>query len=248
MDTESLKSDLKIQNYANIIKTLYESNSNDAYEWTLKNCEDGHVPLLYFLVRSYHLTKFDNNRYDTIRCAFKMALKSLIMAMIHISTCNEVNKSFDIVNILTVKYDEKFKDYLTAKIFEECLPEVYEFFELKFKTEIQNIDNTNPTSSFPEPYWTYNCSRGGWGQSAIQCYYNEDEINYIKKNFIENYSDACQKRFMAFEQSKEKIKIILDNLRDNNVLELEKGFSSLDLVKSNILKSDNSNYDNCFLQ
>jgi hypothetical protein len=248
MDIENLNKELDNQNYSNIIKTLYNSNSNDAYEWTLKNCEDGHVPLLYFLVRSYNLTKFDNNRYDTIRCAFKMALKSIIMAMIHISTCIEINKSFDIVNILTTKYDEKFKDYLTEKIFEDCLSEVYEFFDQKFKVEIQNIDSSNPKSSFPDPYWTYNCSRGGWGQSAIQCYYDENEINYIKKNFMDNYSEACQKRFIAFEQSKEKIKLILDNLKKNNVLELEKGFSTLEIIKKNILNNDQNNYDNCFIQ
>ena len=248
MDTETLNQDLKNQNYSNIIKTLYNSNCNEAYEWTLKNCEEGHIPLLYFLVRSYNLTKFDNNRYDTIRCAFKMALKSLIMSMIHISTCIEINKSFDIVNILTSKYDEKFKDFLTVKIFEDCLIEVYEFFDLKFKTDIQNIDSSDPKSSFPEPYWTYNCSKGGWGQSAIQCYYDHEEIKYIKKNFIDNYSDACQKRFIAFEQSKEKIKIILDNFKNNNILELEKGFSSLELVKKNILNSENNNHENCFLQ
>jgi len=248
MNSETLNQELKNQNYSNIIKTLYDSNSNDAYEWTLKNCETGHVPLLYFLVRSYHLSKFDNNRYDTIRCAFKMCLKSIIMSMIHISTCIEINKSFDIVNILTSKYDEKFKDYLTIEIFEDCLTEVYDFFDLKFKIDIQNIDSSNPISSFPDPYWTYNCSKGGWGQSAIQCYYDEKEINYIKNNFIDNYSDACQKRFMAFEQSKEKIKIILDNLKKNNILELEKGFTSLELVKKNILNNDKNIYDNCFVQ
>jgi hypothetical protein len=248
MDTETLNQDIKTQNYSNIIKTLYHANCNDSYEWTLKNCEDGHVPLWYFLVRSYHLTKFDNNRYDTIRCAFKMALKSIIMSMIHISTCIEVNKSFDIVNILTSKYDEKFKDYLTVKIFEDCLIDVYEYFDLKFKKEIQDIDSSDPISVFPEPYWSYNCSKGGWGQSAIQCYYNEEEINYIKKHFIENYSDACQKRFIAFEQSKEKIKLILDNLKSNDILELEKGFSTIDLVKKNILKSENNLYENCFVQ
>jgi hypothetical protein len=248
MDIETLDQYLKNQNYSNIIKILYNSNSNDAYEWTLKNCEDGHVPLLYFLVRSYHLTKFDNNRYDTIRCAFKMALKSIIMGMIHISTCIEINKSFDIVNILTAKYDEKFRDYLTVKIFEDCLSEVYEFFDLKFKSEIQNIDSSTPVSSFPEPHWTYNCSRGGWGESAIQCYYDEEEINYVKKNFIETYSDACQKRFIAFEQSKEKIKLILENLKKNNILELEKGFSSLELIKKNILNNDQQIHDNCFVQ
>ena len=177
-----------------------------------------------------------------------MALKSIIMAMIHISTCIEINKSFDIVNILTTKYDEKFKDYLTEKIFEDCLSEVYEFFDQKFKVEIQNIDSSNPKSSFPDPYWTYNCSRGGWGQSAIQCYYDENEINYIKKNFMDNYSEACQKRFIAFEQSKEKIKLILDNLKKNNVLELEKGFSTLEIIKKNILNNDQNNYDNCFIQ
>ena len=177
-----------------------------------------------------------------------MALKSIIMSMIHISTCIEVNKSFDIVNILTSKYDEKFKDYLTVKIFEDCLIDVYEYFDLKFKKEIQDIDSSDPISVFPEPYWSYNCSKGGWGQSAIQCYYNEEEINYIKKHFIENYSDACQKRFIAFEQSKEKIKLILDNLKSNDILELEKGFSTIDLVKKNILKSENNLYENCFVQ
>ena len=248
MDIESLDSDLKKQNYSYIISTLYKSDKNKAYEWTLKKCENGHIPLWYYLVRSYHLTKFDNNRYDTIRLAFKMALKSIIMAMIHISTCNEINKSFDIVNILTNKYDEKFKDYLTSDIFEDCLNDVYEYFDNKFKKEIQQIDNKEQVSSFPLPYWTYNCSKGGWGQSAIQCYYNEEEINYIKKNFIENYSDACQKRFVAFEQSKEKIKIILDNLKKNKYLELEKGFCSLELVKKNILTTEENSYENCFIQ
>ena len=248
MDTETLNQELINQNYSNIIKTLYKADTNEAYEWTLKNCEDGHVPLLYFLVRSYHLSKFDNNRYDTIRCAFKMALKSIIMSMIHISTCIEINKSFDIVNILTSKYDEKFKDYLTIQIFEDCLSEVYEYFDTKFKKEIQNIDSSDPKSCFPEPYWTYNCSRGGWGQSAIQCYYDDEEINYIKKNFMDNYSEACQKRFIAFEQSKEKIKLIFDNFKKNKILELEKGFSTLELVKKNILNNDQNVYDNCFVQ
>ena len=32
MDIETLNKDLKNQNYSNIIKTLYKSNSNDAYE------------------------------------------------------------------------------------------------------------------------------------------------------------------------------------------------------------------------
>ena len=53
---------------------------------------------------------------------------------------------------------------------------------------------------------------------------------------------------MAFEQSKEKIKIILDNLKKNNILELEKGFTSLELVKKNILNNDKNIYDNCFVQ
>ena len=65
---------------------------------------------------------------------------------------------------------------------------------------------------------------------------------------MDNYSEACQKRFIAFEQSKEKIKLILDNLKKNNVLELEKGFSTLEIIKKNILNNDQNNYDNCFIQ
>ena len=156
----------------------------------------------------------------------------------------EINKSFDIVNILTAKYDEKFKDYLTVKIFEDYYQK---YMNILFKFKVKyNIIHT-PISSFPEP-WTYNCSRGGWGESAIQCYYDEEEIKYVKKNFIETYSDACQKRFVAFEQSKEKIKLILENFKKNKILELEKGFSSLELIKKNILNNDQLVHDNCFVQ
>ena len=116
MDIQKLNNELKIQNYSYVIQTLYTSNNNEAYEWALKKCDEGHIPLWYFLVRSYHISKFDNNRYDTIRQAFKMALKSLILSIIHISCCNEINKSFEIVNILSNKYDEKFRGYLTDQI------------------------------------------------------------------------------------------------------------------------------------
>jgi hypothetical protein len=245
MDMEKLNEELKNQNYSYIIQTLYNSDPNNAYEWALKKCDDGHVPLWYFLVRSYHLSTFDNNRYDTIRQAFKMALKSLILAMIHISCCNEINKSFEIVNILSYKYDEKFSGYLTVQIFEECIKEVYDYFDEKFKNDIKNIDNTNPISDFPDPYWVYNCIKGGWRQSAIQCHYNPNELDYIKKKFISNYSESCEKRFLAYEQSKEKISIILEYFKKNNCLELEKGFNTIELVRE---LNNNDNVDNCFLQ
>ena len=247
MDIEKLNDELKNQNYSYIIQTLYSSDPNIAYEWTLKQCDEGHVPLWYFLVRSYHLSKFDNNRSDTVRQAFIMALKSIILAMIHISCCNEINKTFEIVNILSYKYDEKFKGYLTENIFEECIKEVYEYFDQKFKIDIRNIDNSEPKSDFPNPYWIYNCIKGGWRQSAIQCHYNQSELEYIKKKFINNYSDSCEKRFLAFEQSKEKISIVLEYFKKYNSLEFEKGFNTLELVRE-LNNSNENNAENCFLQ
>lgn len=248
MDIQKLNNELKIQNYSYVIQTLYTSNNNEAYEWALKKCDEGHIPLWYFLVRSYHISKFDNNRYDTIRQAFKMALKSLILSIIHISCCNEINKSFEIVNILSNKYDEKFRGYLTDQIFQECLTEVYEYFDEKFKIDIKNMDSTNPNSIFLDPYWVYNCIMGGWRQSAIQCYYNPNELDYIKSKFINNYSDCCEKRFEAFEQSKEKLSIILEYFKKFDILELEKGFNSIELYRKLSINTDNKIVDNCFLQ
>ena len=129
-----------------------------AFMPALLKCDEGHVPLWYFVIRYYYQNNFDNARSDTVFNAWKMALKSLILSMMYISTCKEINKRFYIIDILTKKYEEKFSNLITPKIFEQSLQSVFKYFKKKMDSNY----------IFPDPYWTYTCYKGGFLQSALQ--------------------------------------------------------------------------------
>ena len=135
MDLEHLDTELKSQNYYIIIKKLYEcEQTNIAYEWALKKCDEGHVPLWYFVIRYYYQNNFDNARSDTVFNAWKMALKSLILSMMYISTCKEINKRFNIIDILT-------KNFLSVDL--RRLDETKQLSEVSFLVEIDDFKQLN---------------------------------------------------------------------------------------------------------
>ena len=141
MDLEHLDTELKSQNYYIIIKKLYEcEQTNIAYEWALKKCDEGHVPLWYFVIRYYYQNNFDNARSDTIFNAWKMALKSLILSMMYISTCKEINKRFYIIDILTKKYEEKFSNLIDPYWTYTCYKGGFLQSALQFRTNIPDSD------------------------------------------------------------------------------------------------------------
>ena len=218
MDLEHLDTELKSQNYYIIIKNLYEcEQTNSAYEWALKKCDEGHVPLWYFIIRYYYKNNFDNARGDTVFNAWKMALKSLILSMMYISTCKEINKRFYIIDILTKKYEEKFSNIITPKLFEQSLQSVFKYFKKKMDSNY----------IFPDPYWTYTCYKGGFLQSALQFRTNipDSDLETIKNNFETEPILIKDNMEEAIEQSKVKIYSILQHFKKTGKLELTKGFS-----------------------
>lgn len=207
---EQLDIALQKQDYQTIIQTLYKTRTAESFAWLQEHEEENHIPLLYIMVRDRYLDGFNNNDKEPITQALYWAFKSIVIAMMHIAECREINKKFAILDILTQKYEEKFASYIDLQIFEEALECAETYFENLLEREFNSLLKDDPPCNIlPNPVWIYTVQMGGHWQPALNCIPPMCP-ELIKGKFNVNCVNNFESHRHAFEQAKENFRMIYE--------------------------------------
>ena len=230
---DDFKESLQKEDYDNFIYNCYFApNQEEILLFLEKFLNQNNFIINYIYVRNtYKLNKF--NDPDIIRKCLSIAIKTIFIVIAHINICSEINKKFDVLDILVKKIDEKFNGYITSDILEFAINHSKKDILSLIDTMSSNIPLTSPNIlndkkkllDLPEPQIICNISAGSWRYPAIK--YNKFTEVMEKENsdkFIKNYSARCQKYYEAYQYVNEKLKLIKNDFSENNKINLSKYF------------------------
>jgi len=232
-DYELFKELLKNEDYDTLIYNCYYSpNQEDIILFLEKHLHSNNVILNYIYVRnSFQLGKFSDP--DIVRKCLSIAFRTIFIVVSHINICSEINRKFEILDILVKKYDEKFKNIVTLDIFDFAInhskKDVLQFID----TMSSNISLVSPLIQndkkkmldLPEPHFICNVTAGSWRYPAIKYNKCDEETEKINsEKFIKNYSGRCQKYYDAYQYVSDKLKFCRDDFANNKIFNLGKFF------------------------
>lgn len=216
-----------------IYNCYYCHNQEDILLYLEKFINQNNFIINYIYIRNnYQLGKF--NDPDVVRKCLSLATKTLFIVLAHINICTEINKYFEILGILTKKFDEKFKDYVKKENLQFAInfskKEVLQFIDT-MSGNISIAENNIPGSDkkkmldLPEPYLICNVQAGAWRYPAIK--YNnmgEEQNNINNGKFIKNYSARCQKYYDAYQYLNDKLNLLKNSFDETEKIEFSKFF------------------------
>ena len=230
---DNFKELLLNEDYDNLIYNCYYcTNQEEIIDFLEKHLSSNNFILNYIYIRnSFQLNKFSDP--DIVRKCLSLALRTLFIVIAHINICNEINKKFEILDILVKKLDEKFKSYVTIDIFDFATNIMKKDILNFIDTMSSNISLITPNMTYdkkklldlPEPHIICNITAGQWRYPAIK--YNKCSPEIDKENserFVKNYSARCQKYYDAYYYLSEKLKNVRNELQNNNNFNLSKYF------------------------
>ncbi len=231
---DSFKDLLQNEDYDKLINDCYySSNQEDILLYLEKNLFLNNFIINYIYVRnSYQLGKFKDP--DIIRKCLSISLRTIFIVVAHINICNEINRKFDVLDILIKKIEEKFKNYITIDILDFCInlskKEILTFID----TMSSNIslpgsplfnNQHKKMLDLPDPQLICNITAGPWRYPAMKYTKFSDEIEIENSNkFIKNYSARCQKYYDAYQYVGEKLKLVRNDFETNSNFNLCKYF------------------------
>ena len=230
---DDFKESLQKEEYDNFIYNCYYSqNQEEILLFLEKYLNHNNFIINYIYIRNSHkLNKFSDP--DNVRKCFSLALKTIFILISHINICSEINKKFEVLDVLIKKFDEKFSGFITNEIFEFSINHSKKDILAFIDTMSSNISLISPLIhndkkkflDLPEPQIICNISAGSWRYPAIKFNKFIDDIE--KENsekFIKNYSTRCQKYYEAYQYISEKFKLVKNELSNNNILNISKYF------------------------
>ena len=230
---DDFRESLQKEDYDNFIYNCYYSiNQEEILLFLEKYLNQNNFIVNYIYIRNSHkLNKFSDP--DNIRKCFSLALKTIFVIISHINICTEINKKFEVLDILIKKFDEKFSGLITKDILDFSINHSKKDILTLIDTMSSNISLISPLIpndkkkflDLPEPQIICNISEGSWRYPAIKYVKFSDDIE--KENcdkFIKNYSARCQKYYEAYEYINEKFKLVKNDFSNNNNLNLSKYF------------------------
>lgn len=222
---------LEQKDYDNFIYNCYYCfNQDEILDYLEKTLHTNNFVVNYIYIRNrYQLGHFKDP--DVVRKCLSLAFRTIFIVMSHINICNEINKKFDILDVLIRKFEDKFKSYVTADIVEFSINLAKKDF-LTFVDQMSSNITANGSPiigkknlDLPEPQLICNFIEGAWRYPALK-YIKLDE-NSEKENenkFIKNYSARCQKYYDAYQYTLDKLRKILLEYESNGVFDMVKYF------------------------
>ena len=185
-----------LQDYASIREYIYnvESASDEgviALEWVIKKAKQGHVPMMYFLVRHAY---YDSSGYFTSE-TLPIALMYKIISLIRIKQdlacyCGPALKA-QVYDIFLSRYDDWWFKYVTISPdkFQQALNMAGEWFKDK-----------DMYLNFPSPKWVGYC-RENVRYTGSNLEYKIPGISSSTKLFVSNPEHIRKLRSKALEES-----------------------------------------------
>lgn len=228
---ENFKELLDKEDYNNLIYNCYYcSNQPEILGYLEKHLSHNNFIINYIYIRnSFNMGLFSDP--DKLRKCSSLAFKTLFTVVCHINIFSELNKHFEVLDILIKKFDEKFNKFVTIDIFDFALnhskKEMLNFID----TMSANISSSGTIITekkkidLPEPYLICNVTQGAWRYPAIK-YIDKSDLMNIETNqkFIKNYSGRCQKYYEAYQYTCEKFNLVRNELINTNIFSLSKIF------------------------
>jgi hypothetical protein len=130
----------------------------------------------------------------------------------------DINRQFDIIQLILRKFEEKFRGYVDDNCIDFALSEsnkeILEFID-KMSGNIQFPSDKKKYIDLPDPDLICHIVEGSWRYPAL--YYQVD-MRDIK--FIRNYSGRCQKYYEAFQYVSDRLRKVMDNFICSKIFEL----------------------------
>lgn len=229
---ENFKESLQNEDYENIINQCYYApNQEDILLFLEKHLHSNNFIINYIYVRNCHkLGKFKDP--DTIRKCLSIAFRTIFIVIAHINICNEINRKFEILDILIKKFEEKFINNVSLDIIDFAInlskKDILTFIDtMSSNISIPNnpIYHTKKPLDLPEPHIILNITAGSWRYPALKYTKPSEENEKINsEKFIKNYSARCQKYYDAYQYIGEKFKLVRNDFENNSDFNLSKYF------------------------
>lgn len=207
------------EKYAELIYNCYYCNNQDEIlKFLEKHLSMNNFILNYVYIRNCHKMGYFSDR-DIVKKCFTLALRTVHILAMQINLSNDLNRKFDVLDIILGKFDEKFGAYVDESVIkfglENSKREMLNFVDAMSI----NIDvNGSPTDrkkkflDLPEPYILCNVSKGSWRYPALNYVSKgKEEDRRLNERFVNNYSGRCQRYYDAYRYMNEKLYGLLDD-------------------------------------
>jgi len=230
---DDFKEMLQNEDYDKLIYNCYYcTNQEEILGFLERHLNSNNFILNYIYVRnSYQLGKFKDP--DVVRKCLSISFRTIFIVVSHINICNEINRKFEVLDILIKKIEEKFKDTITLDVLDFCINLSKKDFLVFIDGMSGNISLVNvpvfqgnkKLLDLPEPQIICNITAGQWRYPAMKyTKFDEETEKSNSEKFIKNYSARCQKYYDAYHYVGEKLKLIRSDFAINHAFNLSKYF------------------------
>ena len=193
IDFAALDAYANAQNYGPIRDLVYNAPSLQTIDqmqlqqWLRDKSDAGHVPMMYFLVRSFYLANF--NGYDpvTIQEALKYRYISLVR-IVQDEHCRKGGPKNEVYHLYNKRYEKKFfaNVPVNSVMRNTAVEEMHEWFK-----------RWGTFQELPAPYWVGFVEAGAWYESHI-CRYLPVDVARAKNDFLD-YTEDYNPRVKGFQ-------------------------------------------------
>jgi hypothetical protein len=215
---DEFKQNLMDRKYNELINGCYYSpNKDDILGYLENNLHLNNFIINYVYIRNHYQNgNFKNT--DIVKKCLVIAFKTIYILFCHIHLCLDINRQFDIIQLILRKFEEKFRGYVDDNCIDFALSEsnkeILEFID-KMSGNIQFPSDKKKYIDLPDPDLICHIVEGSWRYPAL--YYQVD-MRDIK--FIRNYSGRCQKYYEAFQYVSDRLRKVMDNFICSKIFEL----------------------------
>jgi hypothetical protein len=215
---DEFKQNLMDRKYNELINGCYYSpNKDDILGYLENNLHLNNFIINYVYIRNHYQNgNFKNT--DIVKKCLVIAFKTIYILFCHIHLCLDINRQFDIIQLILRKFEEKFRGYIDDNCMDYALlesnKEILEFID-KMSGNIQFPSDKKKYIDLPDPDLICHIVEGSWRYPAL--YYQVD-MRDIK--FIRNYSGRCQKYYEAFQYVSDRLRKVMDNFICSKIFEL----------------------------
>jgi hypothetical protein len=215
---DEFKQHLMDRKYNELINGCYYSpNKDDILGYLENNLHLNNFIINYVYIRNHYQNgNFKNT--DIVKKCLVIAFKTIYILFCHIHLCLDINRQFDIIQLILRKFEEKFRGYIDDNCMDYALlesnKEILEFID-KMSGNIQFPSDKKKYIDLPDPDLICHIVEGSWRYPAL--YYQVD-MRDIK--FIRNYSGRCQKYYEAFQYVSDRLRKVMDNFICSKIFEL----------------------------
>ena len=231
---EDFKKLLKEEKYDELIYNCYYcNNQEDILGYLEKHLSMNNFILNYVYIRNnYQQGHFEDR--DVLRKCLTLAFRTIYILVCHINLYGDINKRFEVLEIICNKFDEKFRQYVDLEVLkfavEQSKKDMLNFVDaMSVNINVNGspllVNDKKKYLDLPEPYIIFNIKRGSWRYPALKYEVKTQEENQRLNNlFFSNYSGRCQRYYESFQLVNEKLKSLFLYFEKQNEFSLTRMF------------------------